>query len=256
MKNTFKRISILASAFLMALTSSITAMSASGADRTVDLTSGYAEETINLSDAEAIAGNQVMVKLSLNTGNQCMGYDLDIEFDSSLTLLDVKGATTWEANGNVVTIIGFSANGFEDGEDVATLYFETPENAAEGASYDIGVKNVADLVGSNSAEITDYDIDNSTVKVVESAKRITNHVVVDGGALGLRGDANNDGSVNVLDAIKIAKYIVGTEKLKVNETRLADVNGNNSVDLLDAIAISRYILVAAGNANAWELALR
>lgn len=249
MKNTFKRISILASAFLMALTSSITAMSASGADKTVDLTSGYAAETIELSDAEAIAGNQVVVKLSLNTGNQCMGYNLDVEFDSRLTLVNVTGATTWEVNDNVVSLVGFTATYFADGSDVAVLYFETPESAEEGAEYDIGVKNVSDLVGSDS-KITDYDVDNGSVKVVEKAKRYTNHVAVEGG-LGLRGDANDDGTVDLRDAIRVAKYLVGNVRLNVNETYQADANGNNKVDLQDAIAISRYTL-ASDKSNAWE----
>lgn len=249
-KNIFKRIFIVTSTLAMTLTSGLIVF----ADKEVDLTSGYAAETIALSDAEAIAGNQVMVRLSLNTGNQCMGYNLDIEFDSSLTLVNVTGATTWEAVGNVVTIIGFTASYFEDGEDVAILYFETPDNAAEGASYDIGVKNVSDFVGSNSTEFTNVDVDNSTVKVVEGKKRYPNHVAVEGG-LGLRGDANNDGSVDIYDTIKVARYMIGAEKLKVNETYQADVNGNNKVDLQDAIAISRYTL-AADKTNAWEAILK
>lgn len=249
-KNTIKRISIVASTIAMTLTSGLTTF----ADKEVDLTSGYTTETIELSDAEIIAGNQVMVKLSLNTGNQCMGYNLDIEFDSSLTLVNVTGATTWEVNGNVVSVVGLTATYFADGSDVAVLYFETPANASEGASYDIGVKNVSDLVGSDSTKITDYEVDNSTVKVVESAKRFTNHVVVEGG-LGLRGDANDDGIVDLYDAIKVARYMIGAEKLKVNETYQADANGNNKVDLQDAIAISRYTL-AADKTNAWETILK
>lgn len=254
MKNTFKRISILASAFLMALTSSFTAMNASGAEKTVDLTNGYASETIHLTDAEAIAGNCVMVKLSLNTGNQCMGYNLDIEFDSSLTLTNVEGAISWEVNSNVVTLVGFTGTFFEDGKDVATLYFETPENAAEGAAYNIGVKNVSDLATADNTTITDYNVKNSKVEVVEEAKAVTNYIVTDNG-LGLRGDVNNDGSVDVYDAIKVAKYMVGKEKLMVNETCLADVNQNNKVELQDTIAISRYTL-AAEKSNAWESILR
>lgn len=255
MKNTVKRISILASAFVMTASLLFSGVSAS-ADKAVDLSSGYASETISLSDAQAIAGNQVMVNLSLNTGNQCMGYNLDVEFDSELTLVDVDGAMTWEVNGNVARIIGFSGKAIEDGA-VATLYFETPESASEGSSYSIGVMNVSGLAIEGGQKIEEVEVKNSVVEVVEKAKRVTNHInVLNGnGKLGLRGDANNDGVVGLNDAIKIASYILNTEKLDDVEFRQADVNDDGVVSLIDAIAISGYIL-SNDKANAWDEILK
>lgn len=254
MKNTVKRISILASAFLMAVSSCFTAITASGADKSIDLTSGYASETINLSDAQVIAGNQVMVQLSLNTGNQCMGYNLDIEFDSRLTLKSVEGAMSWETIGNVLTIIGFSPVAFQDGRDIATLIFETPENAPEGAAYDIGVKSVDNLAGLEGNEIQEIEVKNSTVEVVESAKNVTNHISIKSAgrsALGLRGDSDDNGKVDVYDAIKIAKYMLKTEKLDGNAKIQADVNEDGQIDIYDAVNICKYTM-AADKSNAWE----
>lgn len=248
MKNTVKRISILASAFVMGASLLFSGVSAS-ADRAVDLSSGYASETIQLSDAQAIAGNCVMVKLSLNTGDQCMGFNLDVEFDSQLTLTDVEGVAAWEVNDNVATLIGFSATGFTDGE-VATLYFETPETADEGASYSIGISNVSDLEADEGERIENVDVKNSVVEVVEKAKRVTNHIDVNG-KLGLRGDANNDGAVNIHDVITIASYMIKKVTLNGAEFRQADANNDGTVGLFDVIAVSQYIL-AADKSNAWD----
>lgn len=255
MKNTVKRISILASAFVMAASFLFSGMSAS-ADKAVDMSSGYASETIQLSDAEAIAGNCVMVKLSLNTGGLCMGYNLDVEFDSALTLTNVDGAMAWEVNGNVATIVGFSATPYQDGA-VATFYFETPETAAEGSSYSIGISNVSDLATENGGEIEDVEVKNSVVEVVEGAKKVTNHIDVSNGngKLGLRGDANNDGIIDLYDAIKVASYIINTAKLDGVEFRQADVNNDGIVDLYDAIGISEYML-SSDKANAWNVILK
>lgn len=256
MKNTVKRISILASAFVMAVTSCFTAITASGADKSVDLSRGYASETISLSDAEAIAGNQVMVQLSLNTGNQCMGYNLDIEFDSCLTLIAVEGAMTWDVCDNVATIIGFSGVAYRDGHDVATLIFETPENAAEGAAYNIGVKNVTDLPGAEE-QIETLEVRNSTVEVLESAKKVTNYVKLGSARyseLGLRGDANDDGMIDLYDTIEIAKHMAGIIKINGNAAIQADVNEDGKIDLYDAVALCKYN-IAADKSTAWETIL-
>lgn len=257
MKNTVKRISILASAFVMAVTSCFTAITASGADKTVDLSNGYASETICLSDAEAIAGNRVMVQLSLNTGNQCMGYNLDIEFDSCLTLVSVDGAMTWDVCGNVATIIGFSGMAFKDGQDIATLIFETPENASEGTEYNIGVKNVTDLPGVED-KIETLEVKNSTVEVLESAKKVTNYVNLNSSRyseLGLRGDANDDGMIDLYDTIEIAKHMAGVCKISGNAAVQADIDEDGTIGLYDAIALCKYT-IAPDKSAAWEAILK
>lgn len=249
MKKTFKRISILASAFLMAVTNLVCAPAAMGAE--INVENGYAAETIQLSDAETIAGNQVMVQLSLNTGNQCTGYNLDIEFDSSLTLKDVVGPMAWDVNENVVSIIGVAPLGFKDGTTVATMYFETPENAQEGAAYSIGVQNVGDLVSDLTEEsrtIEDYNVKNSTVEVIEEAKAVTNHIVTKKG-VGLRGDVNGNGEVDFLDLVLTAQHIAGKTNLPSDAEELGDINGNGRIDFLDLTFVSKYI--ASQNAS-WD----
>lgn len=260
MKNTIKKFSILASAFIMAVANCFTAVSAAEEAetvKTVDVSNGYASETINLSDAVAIAGNSLMVQLSLSTGDQCTGYNLDIEFDDRLTLKSVEGAISYCVIDNVVTVVNFTGTYFQDDQVLTTFIFDAPEDAVEGAVYDIGVKNVADFTGSDDEEIEEVAVKNSSVEIIESAKDVTNNLVYNDDQnieVGLRGDVNGDKNVDLYDAIKTTKAIMGTERLNEKEAHFADVNENGVVDLYDTIAICRYGLMA-DKSTAWETIL-
>ena len=57
----------------------------------------------------------------------------------------------------------------------------------------------------------------------------------------LKGDANNDGSVDIADAVCIVNYVVG--KLNTNFVpEAADVNGDGDVDIADAVHIVNYVV--------------
>lgn len=62
----------------------------------------------------------------------------------------------------------------------------------------------------------------------------------DQGSDKLIGDANGDGSVDVLDAATIQKYAAGKTSLTDEQQYVADVNNDNSVDVLDAAEIQKY----------------
>ena len=54
------------------------------------------------------------------------------------------------------------------------------------------------------------------------------------------GDLNNDGVVNVQDAIWLLKSIAGTVELTPAQEVAADVNGDGKVNIVDAVLILRY----------------
>ncbi|MEE1126576.1 MAG: dockerin type I repeat-containing protein [Acutalibacteraceae bacterium] len=56
------------------------------------------------------------------------------------------------------------------------------------------------------------------------------------------GDANNDGSVNLIDVIRIQSYVVGSYTGDKNFVSRADVNGDKKVNVVDSIHIMRYIV--------------
>jgi hypothetical protein len=57
----------------------------------------------------------------------------------------------------------------------------------------------------------------------------------------LKGDANNDGSVDIADAVCIVNHIVGKTNAKFDEAA-ADANNDKVVDIADAVHIVNYVV--------------
>lgn len=55
-----------------------------------------------------------------------------------------------------------------------------------------------------------------------------------------KGDVNQDGSVNIADALFIAQYTVGTRILTTSQLVVADVDGDGQVKIVDALFIAQY----------------
>src|SRR5512147_2435375 len=53
------------------------------------------------------------------------------------------------------------------------------------------------------------------------------------------GDADNNGVIDILDALKIAQYAVGLRMSPFNTTA-ADANGNGAIDIIDALLVAQY----------------
>lgn len=62
----------------------------------------------------------------------------------------------------------------------------------------------------------------------------------------LKGDANCDGKVDILDVIKVNKYILGTASLDPAGQQNADMNSNEKIDTDDVLAILKATLDIAG----------
>lgn len=56
------------------------------------------------------------------------------------------------------------------------------------------------------------------------------------------GDVNNDGKINMLDAILVQKHGVGLSKLSDTQLEASDVNKDGKVNMLDAILLQKYSL--------------
>ena len=57
----------------------------------------------------------------------------------------------------------------------------------------------------------------------------------------LIGDVNGDGTVTVLDATMLQKYLAGLASFSDEQLAVADTNGDGSVTVLDATAIQKYL---------------
>lgn len=58
----------------------------------------------------------------------------------------------------------------------------------------------------------------------------------------LKGDVNRDGSVTVVDATLVQKYIVKLEDFDAETMKIADVNGNGIIEITDATLIQKIVV--------------
>ncbi len=56
----------------------------------------------------------------------------------------------------------------------------------------------------------------------------------------IKGDANDDGFVNVIDSLLVSQHTVGTGPLSASQLGAADVNCDGNVNVVDALFISQY----------------
>ncbi len=57
---------------------------------------------------------------------------------------------------------------------------------------------------------------------------------------GIKGDTNNDGEVNIADALMISRYDAGLADLDESQLAVSDVNSDGEVNIADALMISRF----------------
>jgi hypothetical protein len=54
------------------------------------------------------------------------------------------------------------------------------------------------------------------------------------------GDVDGNGTVNIIDALRIAHHAVGLRPLEGEALAVADVNADEEVDIVDALTIAQY----------------
>ena len=208
--------------------------------------------TLKLSDANAIAGKLVTVNLTMETGNLCAGYNVDIEYDERLTFKKTTGAVVAEKNEqykNVISLVNFTGTYFADNKVYSSITFEVPMNVEVGTEFEVNFKTIGNFT-TDTAEFEDYSLVNSKITVIEAPAEnsISTFVIFNEGSseaeMGLRGDANNNGSVDVLDAIALCKEVMGNKNLKANEKFFGDVNQDGNIDLMDVINVCKFTLNA------------
>ena len=101
--------------------------------------------------------------------------------------------------------------------------------------------------GGENIEVYRINDDGSTEKMRSSydgeyVTFITDHfskyaIVADAG---IKGDTNNDGEVNIADALMISRYDAGMAELEKSQLALSNVNGDGEVNIAVALMISRF----------------
>jgi len=148
------------------------------------------------------------------------------------------------ATDGVVNISIISRYGFNGTGPIAVVKFEvigsrddtSPLTLHTVAAYNLSAPyNNSGYIPDTVNNITDgYDaIYNTTMNGM--------FTVTDGGELPKDGDINDDDSINMLDAIHLAKYYTGagSEKFRTISAD-GDINSDDSINMLDAIHLAKY----------------
>jgi len=178
------------------------------------------------------------VALSSNT-KAIASYGIDVKYDSSLISVDTATVTDGAKAGTdgfmaaanpstngVISITGFDVNGKGPGSnlDFLTLYFKS--GSREGnADVSIDVRLATD------ASTADVGINGIGGTVIVKDGQ--------GSDCNLLGDGDNNGSVDIVDALLAAKLYVDPNTNVASPVCL-DVNCSGSVDIVDALLIAQY----------------
>lgn len=129
----------------------------------------------------------------------------------------------------LISVAAQTANG-----DLLTIPFTVAEDVEAGAELSF-TANVSTFVRANIEDTTWKEP--TTVATVEEK---TAKVTVEDAAPALWGDANNDGTVDTMDALAIMQHDAELSELSEAGLALADVNNDDAVDTMDALAIMQY----------------
>lgn len=192
--------------------------------------------TITLESIEAKKGQNVSVKVSIENNPGIWGMDLKIAYDkAALTLTSVDNGDFYQdgewTKGNLngdVYILSYEASGFDNittqSGILATLNFKVSDTAKAG---DYAIKATY-----KAGDIINVSFDEIDFTVVSGGISITDMIY---------GDVNNDGSVTVLDATMLQKYLAGLVSFSDEQLAVADTNGDGNITVLDATAIQKYL---------------
>lgn len=98
-------------------------------------------------------------------------------------------------------------------------------------------KNCADIINSSTDDSAELYINIFTGTA--SQKFVLEPIIPEESAP-IKGDINNDGSVNVSDLVMLQKYLLGSEK--VIDSEKADVNGDGIIDIFDNVRLRKIII--------------
>ena len=185
---------------------------------------GYAAAggTLAVDDATACAGREFTLDLTLDENPGVMALNFCLDYDAAL--LEFVGAedgvlTGWTVNTEKAVLVWDSDRDQTETGTLVKLRFLVKEDAVPGTT----VIGIAELQAGNfHEESVLFDLAPGTVKLVPHTA----------------GDANGDGEVDIIDLIRLRKYLVGAEPQIVEGN--TDVNADTTVDLLDLVRMRKY----------------
>ena len=182
--------------------------------------------TIVLSDAQARPGEEFTLTVDLTSNPGVFALRFHVDYDSSLLrFLGTKDGslTGWSFDTETGMLLWDSSTGADrtDTEGIVQLRFQVLENAGD-AETTVGF----DMVEAFNYAVKDLAFDVKSASVVISSS--------------LPGDVNGDEDVDILDLVRLRKYLVNSAT-PINEAN-ADLSKDGTVGLEDLVLLRRLLV--------------
>jgi hypothetical protein len=175
------------------------------------------------------SGDLFYSEIHANTGSQRLAaYGFGITYDSSkINIQDVdEGADGFIAavgmgSPGYFIIQGFDTNGTGPGSDlhVVTMTYE----------------NYPDECGTTAIQVTINEMVDYYTETIGTPQGYEGTVTITGCLI--LGDVDSNGTIDIVDALKIAQYYVGMGSIN---TAAADVNCDGIITIIDALLVAQY----------------
>ena len=189
-------------------------------------------------------GDTVQMTVDLTDNSGLAGMAFDVHYDpQALTLTGVQEAGMLETGSVIVSgslsvmplhILWDDATATENHYEVGTiltLTFAVNETAPTGAT-SVWLTFDAD-------EMLDMQLEPVEMTTTGASLTIVDRVA---------GDADDNGTVNLMDVVYLGRFIAGGWNVEIN-TRNADVNGDGLCNLKDVVLLRRYLV------DGWDVVL-
>ena len=182
------------------------------------------ETKLTVSTAAAAQGEEATLDVAIE-GNPGLGaVSFRIDYDKTRIQLigyEDAGLTDWSVSvGTKNSAVWIDENGNKANGNILRLKFRVLDDAEDGLAYvtlsDITVADVDETI---------YD-----VSVVAGEVTVTSRIP---------GDINGDGIVNVLDCLRLKKYLAGFDVTIVEGN--ADVTGDGNINVVDCLRLKKYL---------------
>jgi endoglucanase len=180
-------------------------------------------------------GSNFTTEIHVNTGSQLLAaYGFDINFDSNIISVNTDIGTSGVEEGpdGYVAAVNAETSGF-----ISMSGFDT-DGTGPGTNLNIVIVNwtAGNNAGTSALDLVVNDLIDENTNVIGSPNAIDGSVTVTDVTI---GDVNDDGNIDIVDALLTAQFYVGLDPAGFNSAA-ADVDCNGTVDIVDALQIAQY----------------
>jgi len=188
--------------------------------------------TISIADANAQSGYDTTTQIAINNMTNFGAATVTLSYDPDVVqIADIKAGDVGTPTANINNIAGTAT---------ISAYITT----ATGPDSPITFANLELLAVGSNGETSSLTLTITTLTDADgghvSATPLSGTFTV----YGLRGDADNDGKVDVVDAMFIAQYAVGNRDASTLNMANADANLDGDINVVDAMFIAQYTVGA------------